>query len=394
MQDFFTPGVQRALGRAEARARQRGRAVAEPDDLLAALADEDESRAAALLARHGLEPGRLFELLGVEPWPGDDLDRTWTGTAALSAEVRVLLGAAEAQARARDRNRAVDTEHILVSLLAARGPTVARLAAAGLDLPALLGCFQTESRAEAGPIPFDAEIPALDLTAPGEIVDLARILDASANRAREGLRVVEDYVRFGLDDPMLVRRLKEVRHRLAAAIRGLGLEELIAARDTQGDVGTHIMTPSEQVRENPRAVLVANFKRTGEALRSLEEYAKLVDPWLSGRFEVLRYDVYTLEKLVLTAVAAQETLGGARLYLLVGGLPTLGDLRWVVEEALAGGAQVIQLREKDLPDREILRRARAVRISTARAGPGFCSTTAPTWPSWPARTACIWARTT
>ncbi|MGO9113211.1 MAG: hypothetical protein ACLP9L_28590 [Thermoguttaceae bacterium] len=29
---------------------------------------------------------------------------------------------------------------------------------------------------------------------------LLRILDAAANRAREGLRVIEDWVRFALDD--------------------------------------------------------------------------------------------------------------------------------------------------------------------------------------------------
>jgi thiamine-phosphate pyrophosphorylase len=52
---------------------------------------------------------------------------------------------------------------------------------------------------------------------------------------------------------------------------------------------------------------------------------------------------------------------------LVGGLPTLGDLTWVVGEALAGGADVIQYREKGLPDRELLRRAREVRILTAQA---------------------------
>ena len=127
------------------------------------------------------------------------------------------------------------------------------------------------------------------------------------------------------------------------------------------------MTASEQVRENPRAVLAANFKRIAEALRSLEEYSKLVDVWLAGRFEVLRYDVYTIEKLTMTAVAAHRSLGEARLMVLVGGLPTLGDLTWIVEEAIAGGADVIQYREKGLPDRELLRRAREVRIVTARA---------------------------
>ena len=91
---------------------------------------------------------------------------------------------------------------------------------------------------------------------------------------------------------------------------------LLGSRDTREDVGTHIMTPSEQIRENPRAVLAANFKRIAEALRSLEEYSKLIDVWLAGRFEVLRYDVYTLEKLTMTAVAAHRGLGDARLMVL------------------------------------------------------------------------------
>ena len=56
---------------------------------------------------------------------------------------------------------------------------------------------------------------------------------------------------------------------------------------------------------------------------------------------------------------------------LVGGLPTLGDLTWVVGEALAGGADVIELREKNLADRELLSRAREVRILTAQAKARF-----------------------
>ncbi len=147
------------------------------------------------------------------------------------------------------------------------------------------------------------------MTEPGGGVELGRILDASVNRAREGLRVIEDYVRFVLNDPGLTRRLKEVRHRLAQAERGLDSYLLLGSRDTRDDVGTHIMTPSEQIREAPRAVLAANFKRIAESLRSLEEYSKLIDVWIAGRYEVLRYDIYTLEKLTMTAVAAQAHPG-------------------------------------------------------------------------------------
>jgi thiamine-phosphate pyrophosphorylase len=127
------------------------------------------------------------------------------------------------------------------------------------------------------------------------------------------------------------------------------------------------MTATEKSRENARAVLTANFRRAGEALRSLEEYTKLLNVWLSGRFESLRYDLYTMEKLVAAAVVSHQRLGDARLCVLVGGLPTLGDLTWIVGEALAGGADMIQLREKDVPDRVLLERAREVRILTAQA---------------------------
>jgi thiamine-phosphate pyrophosphorylase len=270
------------------------------------------------------------------------------------------------QARALDRSREVGTEHLLAGLMAASVPVAELLGSAGLELQSLRDRLTRATAVESGPIPMADDIPPLDLVEAGGGVDLARILDASANRAREGLRVVEDYVRFALDDPGLTRRLKEVRHRLAEAERGLDSCLLIDSRETREDVGTHIMVVSEQVRENPRAVLAANFKRIAEALRSLEEYSKLVDVWIAGRFEVLRYDVYTIEKLTMTAVAAHRSMGEARLMVLVGGLPTLGDLTWIAEEAIAGGADVIQYRDKGIPDRELLRRARELRIVTAR----------------------------
>lgn len=375
MQDTFTEGALRALERAASRARHRDAEAVEPSDLLAALIDEPESRAAEILTQFGLDPARVWSALGVaatlipthpvepEPEPGEPLPQ--------SPAFRTTLSDAKYQARAFDRARPVGTEHLLAALVSTPGPAADLVAAAGIELEGLLHHLAPELSEEAAPLPLDSEIPPLELTEPGQGVDLGRILDASANRAREGLRVVEDYVRFALDDSGLTRRIKDVRHRLAAAVQGLDLDTLIGSRDTRGDVGTHIMTPSEQARENPRAVLTANFKRTSEALRTLEEYTKLIDVWLSGRFEVLRYDVYTLEKLTLTAAGAKRALGEARLMVLVGGLPTLGDLTWVVGEALAGGADLIQLREKNLPDREYLQRAREVRILTAQARARF-----------------------
>ena len=46
---------------------------------------------------------------------------------------------------------------------------------------------------------------------------LLRLLDANANRAREALRVLEDYARFVLDDGALQAGLKSLRHDFAQA---------------------------------------------------------------------------------------------------------------------------------------------------------------------------------
>jgi thiamine-phosphate pyrophosphorylase len=372
MSELYTAGARRVLDRAQLLAWRRAASAVEPIDLLLALLDEEESRAATLLAECGLDAASACQMLRLpsELTPTEsNEDPRLSGAIEVphSPAVRTALNDASVQARALARSRSVATEHLLLGLLATPGPMTELLAAAGVDLSVLVDRLSEPAAEEAAPLAIPGEIAPLELEDPAEAVDLGRVLDASANRASEGLRVVEDYVRFVLDDPALTRRIKEARHRLGVAIRGLDLAALLGARDTRGDVGTHIMTVTERARENPRAVLTANFKRTAEALRTLEEYGKLIDPWLAGRFEVLRYDVYTLEKLTLTAVGSYRALGAARLMVLVGGLPTLGDLTWIVGEALAGGADVIQLREKGLADREWLRRAREVRILTVQA---------------------------
>src|SRR5439155_19014529 len=61
-----------------------------------------------------------------------------------------------------------------------------------------------------------------------------RLLDANANRAREGLRVIEDYTRFVLNDGQLSAELKDNRHELSDVLTPL-LPAAILHRDTPGD---------------------------------------------------------------------------------------------------------------------------------------------------------------
>jgi thiamine-phosphate pyrophosphorylase len=203
---------------------------------------------------------------------------------------------------------------------------------------------------------------------PVELLTVARALDACANRAREALRVLEDYCRFALDDAFLSRQLKELRHDLAADLATLPPTLLLSARDTLGDVGTNVATAREGQRHGLRDVVRANGKRLQEALRSLEEFGKLHSPVLGASLEALRYRAYTLERSLELGAGSRERLAGARLYLLLSGESCAGPLERTVAEATAGGADVVQLREKRLADRELLARAKEMRHWTRAAG--------------------------
>jgi len=194
-----------------------------------------------------------------------------------------------------------------------------------------------------------------------------RVMDAAANRAREGLRVVEDYVRFVLDDAHISEQFKRFRHELAGLLAPVALDSRLAARETQADVGAQLSTEDEQRRPQPADVLAANFCRLQESLRTLEEFAKLVDPRLSAGLEQLRYRSYTLQRAVAITGRSNDRLAGARLYVLLDGRATLADFEVLARGLVAAGVDVVQLRDKRLDDRALLARAQCLREITRGA---------------------------
>jgi thiamine-phosphate pyrophosphorylase len=185
-----------------------------------------------------------------------------------------------------------------------------------------------------------------------------RILDASLNRASEGLRVAEDYVRFVLDDGHLTELLKQLRHDLAAAASAVPAPARHAARDTAQDVGTKVTTTSERSRDDAWSVCTASFERVKQALRSLEEYSKTIEPELGRRFESLRYHLYTIEAAVGRTVAACDCLAEAQLYVLIDGCESESAFEALINSLIVGGVDAVQLRDKRLGDRELIARAR------------------------------------
>jgi len=175
------------------------------------------------------------------------------------------------------------------------------------------------------------------------------MLDANANRACEGLRTLEDIARFLLDDPGLVALARDARHAVRAAAGSVGL----GSRDSAGDVGAGL--PPSASRPDARAIVLAAGYRAAEALRVCEEVGPavgLIDP----AFARARYACYELQR----SIVARLGRGCAQWSVCVLLTESRCHQPWesVAGAACEGGAGCVQLREKDLPDRELLRRAR------------------------------------
>jgi thiamine-phosphate pyrophosphorylase len=354
----LTPAVARALELAQRHAHALGETEVLPRYLLHALLAEEEGRAAALAVAAGLDlPSFKASLTPPEFTTPDPVP-----SLPLHPLVQTAFLSARLLARELTGESTVVSEALLLALLQTDADSATELASFQLNFVDL------EQRILAGrpPPPQVMEPPRLaDVT---ERMDLARILDACANRAREGLRVIEDYCRFVLNDAFLSRSLKEWRHELTAALAELPPHFLLEARDTQHDVGTELTTPAEQERDSLRDVVQVNCKRLFEAVRSLEEYGKVSSPRLGHALEQLRYRLYTLERALILGSLARQRLQEAQLYVLLTASQCLASLDWTIAEAAAGGAQIVQLREKKLSDRELYERARQVRQWTQRAG--------------------------
>ena len=357
----WTSGARRALDRAGQVAVVVGVPAIAPLHLAWALL-KDEGRAGALLAEWGLSGDVLRT--AVPHLPGVNLDDLPTETRAIpwAVETADLLREAQHLAYQSGQIDEAGTDHLLAALLGS--------SAAELSWLEPYRERDTTEAAPAVPVP-ESEFAAtptverVDLElrerAPVNRAELYRILDAAANRAREGLRVVEDYTRFVLNDRHLSELLKHARHGLAATLAELPAAALLSCRDTRGDVGTSIETRREYHRTDERDVLIAAFKRLQEALRTLEEFSKVLSGDLAHQLEKLRYESYTLEKAVLQTTRNRHRLEGQQLYVLLTDSACPAGVPYALQGASEAGVRMFQVREKSLNDRQLLEHCRRLR---------------------------------
>lgn len=376
----FTPAALRAFKAASHWSSGADFNGVSPPELLLGLLDEAECRAAVMLAAKGIDAEAVRR-----KWPELQFNEQPPSerAATFSAAVEDVLMSAISRLADYPQPLVLATEHLLLGLVAANHELSRWLAEQGfavepleaeihrlaghqpnLPLPLPTGEDRGESEATStATLRSSLTHPRPNPLSTGEETAVLRIIDAAANRAKEGVRVLEDYARFALDDRDLTEELKQLRHALAADLLRFNAADLLAARDTSGDVGTRLTTPAESSRSNLASVATANFKRVQEALRSLEEYGKTLDADFGAAMKQLRYRSYTLEKNVSARQpgsdrGSQALLANARLYLLIDGRDTLDAFDALARELIAAGVDVIQLRDKRLADRELLQRAR------------------------------------
>ncbi len=185
---------------------------------------------------------------------------------------------------------------------------------------------------------------------------IAQLIDANLDRAREGLRVMEDWCRFGLNRSDFSIQIKDWRQQLGFHHHNIYRE----ARLTSNDPAMGVSHPLQKVRETPEAIFIANSSRVQEALRVIEEFTRRTDPKLCEIATKIRYETYEFEIKVLNTtegIKKREILKDCSLYLIT---TNRRNLEEIVLEALKAGVKIVQYREKFLHDCEKISQAKCL----------------------------------
>ena len=125
---------------------------------------------------------------------------------------------------------------------------------------------------------------------------LFRLIDANLNRLKEGIRVSEDIFRYIYKNKKISSKLKYLRHSVKQITKTE--KKFLQHRDIENDV-LKKSSKAEKKRESIKSLVFANFKRSQEAARVLEEAFKLINTEISESFKNIRYELYKAEKEAL-----------------------------------------------------------------------------------------------
>ena len=186
-----------------------------------------------------------------------------------------------------------------------------------------------------------------------EDLRIYQIIDANLDRAREGLRVLEDWSRFGLGKKEYVEKIKNFRQ-----ILGKNHLEIYKQSRNHFEDKCKGLTHQEQInRRTPEQIISSNSGRVQEALRVIEEFSRLHNHELSKIASEIRYEIYTIEVDLLSLCRFKnsvEILKENDLYVIT---DQKDNLLKIIEEILLAGVRIIQHRFKTGTDKDNLQEA-------------------------------------
>jgi thiamine-phosphate pyrophosphorylase len=208
-----------------------------------------------------------------------------------------------------------------------------------------------------------------------QIQGIYRMLDANRNRVAEGLRVIEDFIRFHQEDRELTERIRQIRHEVRKNLQSME-ERILTARCAARDPGREVSAGSDLDRKTGHDQLVAaNFRRAEEGIRVIEESLhQLAMEELAKEYEGLRFRLYELEKAIFLQTAKKQKMAfwEYAFYGITAEEYSLGRSNpEIVAEMLAAGIRIIQYREKEKNLREKYAEAMILRRMTRESGALF-----------------------
>ena len=189
-------------------------------------------------------------------------------------------------------------------------------------------------------------MPNLDIREPKDL-RIFQVIDANLDRAREGLRVLEDWARFGLGNEDFVIRIKNFRQ-----ILGKNHLEIYKTSRNYIEDQCKGLSHAEQInKKSPDKIISCNSARVQESLRVIEEFSRNHNKHLSKVASKIRYEIYTLEIELLnfnTRKNAESIISENSLYAITDQKENLLE---IIEKILLAGVKIIQYRFKNGNDK-------------------------------------------
>ena len=410
MQPLLTPGAQRAFAEAanwlpeadvaalEAAVGPSTELVLSPiglAELLIGLLSEPDCRAARMLADIGVETVMVLDRWpDLVSLPAEDFlplsGRRW------SDEVQMAVAAAMECLADYPKPLELATEHLLLGIAATQTEVATWLRQRGLHRDQLElrnpSALWPHARAAGGRLvgnvgqrrgqtvgrtkhaarshgdPTEAMHNRVGIRRRRSEIGTLRIIDAAANRAGEGLRVVEDFVRFALDD----RASHQPRQTNAARSHGRALAAF--RRPIAWPLATPRPTSAPAYPRRPKAS--ARMLRRSSAPPS-SDCSKRSAAWRNSQSSLIPPSRPNWNRCAIgpthwsapsfTTGDSLARLADAKLYVLLDGGDSLDELGRLAEILVGAGVDVLQFRDKRLPDRQLLRSARRLREITVRS---------------------------